>query len=66
MSLSNIKDIRSMSGEEISQEILKTKRELLELRMQKATRQATKPHLFKHAKLKLVHLLTVEHEKQNK
>lgn len=63
MSLSKIKNIRLMSKEEIDQEILKAKRELLELRMQKATRQATKAHLFKHLKLKIAHLLTVEHEK---
>jgi large subunit ribosomal protein L29 len=66
MSLPKIDKVKSMTSEEINQEIIKVKRELLELRVQKATRQAIKPHLFKHSRLRLVHLLTVETEKNKK
>nr|ARO91140.1 50S ribosomal protein L29 [Flintiella sanguinaria] len=63
MARSNIKQIRSMNKEEINEEISATKRELLELRIQKATRQSLKPHLFKQTRYKLAQLLTVEQEK---
>lgn len=65
MGISNIELIRSMSNDQVNQEIIKIKRELLELRIQKATRQSIKPHLFKQAKLRLVHLLTVETQRNN-
>nr|YP_010337965.1 ribosomal protein L29 [Timspurckia oligopyrenoides]UNJ17550.1 ribosomal protein L29 [Timspurckia oligopyrenoides] len=65
MKSSNINKMRSLSEQEISEEIIKTKRQLLELRIQKATRQSLKPHLFKEIKHKLAHLLTVEQEYKN-
>nr|YP_010338156.1 ribosomal protein L29 [Erythrolobus coxiae]UNJ17741.1 ribosomal protein L29 [Erythrolobus coxiae] len=60
----NLKQMREMTSEDINEEIIKTKRELLELRVQKATRQSLKPHLFKSAKNKLAKLLTIESEKK--
>nr|ATJ02894.1 50S ribosomal protein L29 [Porphyridium purpureum] len=58
MAFSDIKSIRSMNSEELQNEILMVKRELLELRISKATRQNIKSHLFKHKKHKLAQLLT--------
>nr|YP_009297315.1 ribosomal protein L29 [Porphyridium sordidum]AOM66658.1 ribosomal protein L29 [Porphyridium sordidum] len=58
MAFSDFKSIRSMSNEEIEQAILTVKRELLELRISKATRQNVKSHLFKHKKRLLAQLLT--------
>ncbi|MBW4419525.1 MAG: 50S ribosomal protein L29 [Myxacorys californica WJT36-NPBG1] len=66
MSLPNVEDARKLNDEELSEQILASKRELFELRMQKGTRQLEKPHLFKHAKHRLAQLLTVERERQLK
>lgn len=66
MSLSKIEDVRSLSDQEVSEQILAVKRELFELRMQQATRRLEKPHLFKHAKHRLAQLLTVEGERLRK
>jgi large subunit ribosomal protein L29 len=40
------------------------KRQLFQLRLQKATRQLEKPHQFKHARHRLSQLLTVEGERK--
>lgn len=66
MSLPNVEDARKLNDDELSEQILASKRELFELRMQKGTRQLEKPHLFKHAKHRLAQLLTVERERQLK
>lgn len=63
MAFSDFESIRAMSSEELDQEILTIKRELLELRMSKATRQNIKSHLFKHKKHKLAQLLTCSNNK---
>lgn len=57
-------EIRSLSDEELSEQILSIKRELFQLRFQLATRQLEKPHEFKHRKHRLSQLLTVERERQ--
>lgn len=66
MSLPKVEDARNLNDEELSEQILASKRELFDLRMQKGTRQLEKPHLFKHAKHRLAQLLTVERERQLK
>ncbi|MBW4696968.1 MAG: 50S ribosomal protein L29 [Aphanocapsa lilacina HA4352-LM1] len=60
MPLPKIDDWRELSDEEISEQILATKKELFELRLQKATRQLEKPHLVRHAKHKLAQLMLLE------
>ncbi|UFP93529.1 50S ribosomal protein L29 [Gloeobacter morelensis] len=60
MPLPKIDDWRDLSDEEISEQILATKKELFELRLQKATRQLEKPHLVRHAKHKLAQLMLLE------
>ncbi|MBD2410690.1 MAG: 50S ribosomal protein L29 [Desmonostoc geniculatum HA4340-LM1] len=64
MPLPKISEARELSDEKISEEILAVKRQLFQLRLQKATRQLDKPHQFKHAKHRLAQLLTVEGERK--
>lgn len=64
MSLPKIDEVKNLSDQELSEKILTVKRQLFELRMQKATRQLDKPHQFKHARHQLAQLMTVERERQ--
>lgn len=64
MALSKIQDARGLSDQELDEQIRALKRQLFELRMQKATRQTVKPHLFKHIRHQLAQLMTVERERQ--
>ncbi|MBE9008801.1 50S ribosomal protein L29 [Pseudanabaenaceae cyanobacterium LEGE 13415] len=66
MALPKIADARSLGDEDLSEQILSTKKELFQLRMQQGTRQLDKPHQFKHLKHRLAQLLTVERERQLK
>ena len=63
MALSKVADARKLNDEELSEAILATKRQLLELRMQQATRRLEKTHQFKHTKHWLAQLMTVEGER---
>lgn len=63
MAWPKIEEIRSLDDSEISQEILRLKRELLELRMQKATGKLEKPHSFKVFRRHLSQLMTVQRER---
>lgn len=64
MAFPEISEVRNLSDEEIGDQIVTVKRELFELRLQKATRRLEKTHLFKHKKHRLAQLLTVERERQ--
>ena len=65
MAVSDIKEIRDLSDEDLQEQILDAKRKLFDLRFQKATRQMeNKPHLFKHTRHRLAQLMTVERERQ--
>ncbi len=64
MPLPNISEARELSDEKLSDEILAVKKQLFQLRLQKATRQLEKPHQFKHARHRLAQLLTVETERK--
>lgn len=64
MALSKISELRKLDDQAIADEILAVKRQLFELRMQKATKQEPKPHQFKHARHRLAQLMTVEAERQ--
>ncbi len=63
MPLPKISEVRDLSDQEIADQIIAVKKQLFQLRLQKATRQLEKPHSFKHAKHRLAQLLTVEHER---
>ncbi|MBE9177488.1 50S ribosomal protein L29 [Oculatella sp. LEGE 06141] len=64
MPLPKIGDIRGLSDQEIEEQIIATKKQLFELRFQKATRQENKPHQFKHARHRLAQLMTLEGERR--
>ncbi|MFZ4675873.1 MAG: 50S ribosomal protein L29 [Nodosilinea sp.] len=65
MALSNIKEARSLSDDEVLTAIAEAKRELFQLRFQKATRQLDKQvHQFKHLRHRLSQLMTVQRERQ--
>lgn len=64
MPLPKISEARDLSDEELSDQILDVKKQLFQLRLQKATRQLDKPHKFKHTKHRLAQLLSVEHERK--
>ncbi|AFY43209.1 ribosomal protein L29 [Nostoc sp. HK-01] len=64
MPLPKISEARELSDEKLSEEIIATKRQLFQLRLQKATRQLEKPHQFRHARHRLAQLLTVEGERK--
>jgi large subunit ribosomal protein L29 len=65
MALPKIGDVRKLSDEELVDAISQVKRELFDLRFQKATRQLeTGFHQFKHARHRLAQLMTVERERQ--
>jgi len=63
MSLPKIADARNLSAEELAEAIIATKKQLFELRLQKATGRLEKTHLFKHTRHRLSQLLTVETER---
>lgn len=64
MPLPKISEARNLSDEEVGEQILAAKKQLFQLRLQKATRQLDKPHQIKHTKHRLAQLLTVEHERK--
>lgn len=64
MPLPKIEEIRELSDQELSDQIVETKKQLFELRFQKATRQLDKPHQFKHMRHRLAQLMTLERERQ--
>jgi len=63
MPLPKIEEARNLSDAELDEQIIAVKKQLFQLRLQKATRQLDKPHQFKHSKHRLAQLLTVEHER---
>lgn len=64
MPLPKIDEIRDLSDQEVSDQIVSVKKELFQLRFQKATRQLEKPHQFKHLRHRLAQLMTIERERQ--
>jgi len=63
MSFSKFSEVQKLTNEEIKNEILNAKKSLFELRLQKATRQSFKAHLFKHTKHRINQLLMVQSQR---
>jgi|AntRauTorckE5430_2_1112549.scaffolds.fasta_scaffold00053_35 large subunit ribosomal protein L29 len=59
MSLPQFNDIKRFSNTEISDAIIKTEKELFNLKFKKATRQPFKSHEIKYAKRRLAQLKTI-------
>lgn len=64
MAFPKIQEVRELSDSELEEQIIAVKRQLFELRLQKATRRLEKTHEFKHARHRLAQLLTVENERK--
>ena len=56
-------EVRKLSDTEIIEKIDVIRRELFDLRFQQATRQLTKTHRFKEARIELAQLITVRNER---
>ncbi len=65
MALPEITSLRSLSDSEINDQISGARRELFDLRFQQATSRLENPHRFRHARLKLAQLLTVQKERSS-
>jgi large subunit ribosomal protein L29 len=64
MSLSKMSELKELSSDDIEAQIQEVKRQLFDLRFQKATRQTVQPHQFKHARHKLAQLMTLQQARQ--
>lgn len=60
MSFQNISSIQHLPKEEIQKKIVHLKKEILELKIRKSTRQTVENHVFKHKKHELAQLLTLK------
>ena len=63
MPFPKIEDARSLNDDELKEQITATKKQLFELRFQKATRQLETTHEFRHERHRLAQLMTVERER---
>jgi len=65
MAFTSFEELNKLTDDALSNEILETKKQLFELRLQRATRQSFKAHSFKHLKRKVSQLLTIESNRKN-
>ena len=63
MSKTTCKEVRDLPDSEIQEKIENLRKELFDLRFKQATRQLTKTHRFKEARIELAQLLTVSNER---
>lgn len=66
MAFSTFEELTLMDNSSIESEVVKLKTELVQLRLQKSTKQSFKPHLFKSLKRKIAQLLTIETQRKLK
>ena len=62
----NASELRQKNTDELKQELLALLREQFNLRMQRATGQASKPHLFQQVRRKIARVKMVLSEKAGK
>lgn len=60
----NIRELRQKSTQELKQELLELRREQFNLRVQRATGQLGKPHLFRQVRRTIARLKTVLSDKE--
>ena len=63
MSLPKVKEILSLETDQLEKEILAAKKQLFDLRLRRATRQAFKAHSFRHTKHRLGQLLMIKKQR---
>ena len=61
-----VTELRNLSDEELKKELIETRREQFNLRMQKFSGQLSKPHLFKNIRRKIAQIKTLMTEKAGK
>jgi large subunit ribosomal protein L29 len=59
MGIPKFNDLTLLSNDEILEDIIKTEKELFNLKFKKATRQSFKPHNIKYSKRRLAQLKTL-------
>ncbi len=64
MARPTIAEVRNLTDIQITEAIDAARRQLFDLRFQRATRRLEHPHRFKESRIKLAHLLTVQQERQ--
>ena len=64
MTFTNFVELKELDDTQVAQSILNCKKELFDLRLQKATRQSFQSHNFKHLKRKISQLLTIERQRE--
>nr|QOS04570.1 50S ribosomal protein L29 [Sarcopeltis skottsbergii] len=65
MAFTKINSMQNLTTQKIEDRIIEIKKDLLQLKIKKATRQSFKSHIFKHKKHELAQLLTIETKKNN-
>ncbi len=63
MAKSDTADLRNLTDANIAEQIDGIRRELFDLRFQKATSQLSNTHRFKEVRVKLAQLLTIKNER---
>ena len=63
MAKSNTSAFQKLNDSDLNEQIDGIRRELFDLRFQKATSQLSNTHRFKEARIKLAQLLTVQNER---
>ncbi len=63
MAKSELSELRKLADSDITEQIDGIRRELFDLRFQKATSQLSNTHRFKEARIKLAQLLPVQNER---
>ena len=63
MAKTDTSELRKLTDSDITEQIDGIRRELFDLRFQKATSQLSNTHRFKEARIKLAQLLTVQNER---
>lgn len=65
MALSKMADLQNLSAEEVDAKVQELKKELFDLRFQKATKETIAPHQFKHIQHQIAQLLTLKQQRQS-
>jgi large subunit ribosomal protein L29 len=64
MSLPQIKQLNLLNNEQLTQEILASKKELFKLRLKQSTKQYFTPHSFRHIKHRLGQLMMLQKQRR--
>jgi large subunit ribosomal protein L29 len=65
MAFTTFEELNTLSDDMLATAVVDSKKQLFELRLQRATRQSFKSHLFKHLKRKVAQLSTIETSRKN-